>query len=380
MQHLSVEQVKTGVRIEDIVRRRGIALRVSQSGERLEGQCPFHPFDETPSFNLYVVSQRYHCFGCGADGDVIDFVQAFDVCTFQEALARLSGNIIALPTAHLLRSRTPRPILPVPFPLQTEGEKGHGELLTMAQRSYHQAVVMHPTLKTELLRARGITEEGIRCCELGYADGSLVGILQTIEQRQEAQKIGLFNTKHQERLWHRLVIPECSDGQCSWMIGRTLYSPLEKQRAPKYLGLSLNKPLIGYGLALKRLRERRLVRAILVVEGAIDYVIASQWELPIVCVALVGTHASMRQLVTLLDLQQRAGNVPLLISLDADESGRQASSHLLTQLHQRTSFVSELAPIAGTKDIGDLGIHPNGYALLQTSIEHALVSTKGESQ
>lgn len=372
MQPVSIEQVKGRVRIEDVVRRRGVALRASQSGERLEGQCPFHPFDETPSFNIYVASQRYHCFGCGADGDVIDFVQAFDVCSFHEALARLSGNIITLPTAQLARSRTPRPILPVPFPLPMESENQASQLLTDTHQGYHQTLLHHPSLHNVLLRTRGITEEGIRCCKLGYADGSLGNMLRAPERRQQALQVGLLSSQQQERLWQRLIIPECADEQCSWMIGRTLSRPKKGIRNPKYLGVSLSKPLLGYGLALKRLQERRLVRAILVVEGAIDYVIASQWALPIVCVALVGTHASMRQLVMLLDLQQRAGHVPLLISLDADEAGRQASAYLLAQLHPRTSSVSELAPIAGMKDIGDLGIHPNGFSFLQASIEQAL--------
>ena len=53
-QHLSVEAIKASVQIEDIVRRRGVVLRANQSGERLEGHCPFHAFDETPSFNMYV--------------------------------------------------------------------------------------------------------------------------------------------------------------------------------------------------------------------------------------------------------------------------------------------------------------------------------------
>jgi hypothetical protein len=176
---------------------------------------------------------------------------------------------------------------------------------------------------------------------LGYADGSLLPeLLCTPEVQEVAETIGLLSATRQERMIERLVIPECHDQTCHWMIGRALYRLPSKQRTPKYLGLSLNKPLLGYGLALKRLRERRLVRAILVVEGAIDYVIASQWELPIVCVALVGTHASMRQLVMLLDLQRRAGQVPLLISLDADDAGRQASTHLLNQLRQRTSSLT----------------------------------------
>ncbi len=370
MRHLSIEQVKANVQIEDIVRRRGVSLRACQGGERLEGHCPFHPFDETPSFNLYVTSQRYHCFGCGADGDGIDFVQAFDGCSFQEALYRLASNIIVLPTASLARTRTPRPVFPVPRPLPEE--KKYSELLTKTQRYYHQALLTHGTLQQDLLRARGITEEGIRLCSLGYADGSLAPLIDTPEERQEAQKIGLLSTSGWERLWMRLIIPECLNSGCTWMIGRTVYQPLRSRGKRKYLGLSLSKPLLGYGLALTRIEERRLIRAILVVEGAIDYVIASQWDLPVVCVALVGTHASMRQLVMLLDLQQRANMVPLLISLDADEAGRQASAHLLAQLCQKTPAVSELAPIAAAKDIGDLGIHPEGYPLLQAAIEYAL--------
>ncbi len=359
MSHHSIEQVKASVRIEDVVRQRGVYLRTSQGGERLEGHCPFHALDETPSFNLYVTSQRYHCFGCGANGDVIDFVQAWDVCSFQEAVQRLTGNIVALPTVHL--ARTTRPVLPVPLPLEIE--KNHTELLTRVQQHYHQALLMHRTLKQELLRARGITEEGIACCSLGYADGSFAPLIDTPEMQQEAQKIGLLGTTQWERLWMRLILPECVDGQCIWMIGRTVYQPLQGKRGRKYLGLSLSKPLLGYGLALARIRERRLIRAILVVEGAIDYVIASQWDLPVVCVALVGTHASMRQLVMLLDLQQKANMVPLLISLDADAAGRQASAHLLTQLQQRTAVVHELAPITWGQRYWRSG-HPSRGILL----------------
>jgi DNA primase catalytic core len=379
MQQLSVDQIKASVRIEDVVRRRGVALRTTANGERLEGHCPFHPFDETPSFNLYVTTQRYHCFGCGADGDVIDFVQAFEVCSFQEALHRLSGNIIALPTAQLARSRTPREVLPVPFPLKGETEKRWNPLLTEAQQIYHQTLLAHPTLKEDIQHARGITAEGIELCQLGYVDGSLLpGLLDTPEKRHLAETIGLLSITQQERLLRRLVIPEYIDETCIWMIGRAVYQPIKNQRHPKYLGLSLGKPLLGYGLALKRLHERHLIRAILIVEGAIDYVIASQWDLPVVCVALIGTHASMRQQVMLLDLQQRANNVPFLLSLDADDAGRQASAHLLSQLRQRTAAVSELPLIAGVKDIGDLGIHPEGYCLLRAAIEQALSASASQ--
>jgi DNA primase len=389
MQHRSVEQVKQRIRIEDIVRQCGVELRANASKERLEGHCPFHPGDETPSFNIYTYSQRYHCFGCGADGDVIDFVQAIDNCSFQEAFQRLSENMLEeLPAVHGARDRIPRPITPISLPQATGAEKNRWEgLLTQAHQKYHQSLLNHPILPEILRRSRGITQAGIRCCELGYVDGSLLPeLLCTSETREMAETIGLLSATRQERLMGRLVIPECSDGTCHWMIGRALYRPLGKQRTPKYLGLSLSKPLLGYSLALKRLRERYPIQAILIVEGAVDYVIASQWDLPVVCVALVGTYASLRQLTLLLDLQQRAQQVPLLISLDADEAGRQASHHLLAQLRQRTPYVTELAPIAGVKDIGDLGILPGGMSFLQASLAasieqvHSTNTTQGGSQ
>ena len=114
-------------------------------------------------------------------------------------------------------------------------------------------------------------------------------------EKETAETIGLLSATRQERLVGRLVIPECNDGTCTWMIGRALYPSQGKQRIPKYLGFSLSKPLLGYGLALKRLREGHPIRAILIVEGAIDYVVASQWDLPVLCVALIGTYASYRQ-------------------------------------------------------------------------------------
>jgi DNA primase len=371
--HHSAKTIKARVRIEDIVRQRGVALRATQSGERLEGRCPFHPGDETPSLSIYVTTQRYHCFGCGADGDVIDFVQAWDGYTFQEALHRLSDGILALPIAQPAQVRTSQGVLPASFTLQGETEHPWSSLLTDAQQTYHQTLLAHPMLKEEIRKTRGITAEGIEQCQLGYVDGSLLpNLLGTPEKSHLAETIGLLSTTQQERLVRRLVIPEFIDETCTWMIGRAISHPIKKQRYPKYLGLSLPKPLLGYGLALKRLQERRVIRAILIVEGAIDYVIASQWDLSVACVALIGTHASRRQRDMLLDLQQRAGTIPLLINLDADEAGRQASHHLLTHLRQSTPHVTELLPIAGVKDLGELGMLPGGASFLQASIEQAL--------
>ena len=68
----------------DIVKERVI---LKNTGKRLRGLCPFHK-ERTPSFFLseYHGLQRYHCFGCCADGSVIDFVMHTRKCSFPDAV------------------------------------------------------------------------------------------------------------------------------------------------------------------------------------------------------------------------------------------------------------------------------------------------------
>lgn len=53
-------------------------------------RCPFHSGDRDPSMKIY--KRDYHCFGCGANGDIFDFIQGMDNLTFREAFAMLGGS------------------------------------------------------------------------------------------------------------------------------------------------------------------------------------------------------------------------------------------------------------------------------------------------
>ena len=64
-----------------------IALR--PAGKEWQGCCPFHP-DRSPSFTIFDAGRRFQCFGCGASGDVLDFVQRAYHVTLPEA-ARMLG-------------------------------------------------------------------------------------------------------------------------------------------------------------------------------------------------------------------------------------------------------------------------------------------------
>ncbi|MEZ4651719.1 MAG: CHC2 zinc finger domain-containing protein [Candidatus Eisenbacteria bacterium] len=81
-----VEQVRSANDIVDIV---GAQVALTRAGIRLKGLCPFHQ-EKTPSFHVSPDHQTYHCFGCGAGGDVFSFVMELENMTFPEALRHLA--------------------------------------------------------------------------------------------------------------------------------------------------------------------------------------------------------------------------------------------------------------------------------------------------
>jgi DNA primase len=381
---LSIAEIKARFHIEEVIRQRGVLLQAASQGSgRLTGNCPFHQ-EETPSFTVYLATQRFHCFGCGVNGDVIDFVERFEKCSRQEAMQRLSkaSYVSPLPGKQEQPRQKQASTTMLPDVTTSGRQEDHTELLSLAQYHYHRSLLKNDAMMALLHEQRGITREGILLCGLGYADGSPHALLDAA-QRQEARNIGLMSILAHERLYHRVIIPERDEGGWStWMIGR-LINQEETKRSPRYLGLSLPKPLLGYGLACKRQAQGDRPQAIVVVEGALDYVIATQWLLPIWCVALIGTHASRSQFAALLDLQERAHGCPILLGLDADEAGRRASFQLMMHIACQQRSVGEVLPIYGVKDLGELALRPDGRNLLEQNIQYALTllqPAKGERQ
>ena len=72
----------------DIVSVIGAEIQLHQCGSRFKASCPFHE-EKTPSFMVVPDSQKFHCFGCGAHGDVVDFIQMRHGLSFQDALKHL---------------------------------------------------------------------------------------------------------------------------------------------------------------------------------------------------------------------------------------------------------------------------------------------------
>ena len=81
-----LDELRHRLSLADIVGRK---VRLTKRGREFTGLCPFHN-EKTPSFTLNEEKGFYHCFGCGAHGDVVGFVMRADGLAFPEAVERLA--------------------------------------------------------------------------------------------------------------------------------------------------------------------------------------------------------------------------------------------------------------------------------------------------
>ena len=341
-----IDGIKQRNPIEDVVARHGVSLR--PSGTHLVGRCPFHR-DEHPSLVVYPESRSFYCFGCGAGGDVIDFVRRAAGLSFVDALERLGSHRDGRAS---LAGQAVRPSNPLNRG-GSDPDRGAAfserlslddrMILTAACGVYHETLLRTPKA-LRYLEERGIGMPVVRRCQVGFSDGrTLRRYLQSRRlSLRRATEMGLFWPRHGrgETMTGRIVVPELRGGQCIWMLGRAL----DDERQPKYRGLSLPKPILGY----ERVRGRPRV---FVTEGAFDYLTGVGWGLPI-C-ALLGTQVRAQRLAFL----ERARRV--LIVFDNDEPGRQAAAELVGRLGPRARVVR--LP-DGVNDLNDLARREDGRA------------------
>jgi DNA primase len=316
-----IEQIKERNPIEAVISRHGITLL--RKGSRFAGRCPFHD-DDYPSLVVYPLTRSFFCFGCGAHGDVIDFVQRMHGLGFRAALERLDGGVKATAPER-----------------KTSGGLSLDDrmILTAASAVYHETLLRTPAALT-YLETRGIGLSLARRCRLGFSDGhSLRDYLQRRRlSLRRAAKMGLLWRDGGETMAGRITIPELRGDQCVWMVGKALAD----ERQPKYRGLSLPKPVLGY----ERVRGRPRV---FITEGPFDYLTGVGWSLPI-C-ALQGTRVQADRLGFLQRVRR------LLIVFDNDEPGRGAAHELAARFGPAARVVT--LP-EGVKDLNDLGRLPEG--------------------
>ena len=91
------EYIQEVVRRNDIEEVIGQYVQLRRRGRTLSGLCPFHN-EKTPSFVVYPDTQSFYCFGCGAAGDVINFIRLYEHLDYMESVKFLAQRAgIAMP-------------------------------------------------------------------------------------------------------------------------------------------------------------------------------------------------------------------------------------------------------------------------------------------
>jgi DNA primase len=175
----------------DIVRIVGEYVKLRKAGaQNFAGLCPFHS-EKTPSFGVHATKQFYHCFGCGASGDVFSFVQKVENITFPEAVRLIAQKL-----------GVPMPKVAFSSPQEARDAKVRMALLDVHERAveFFEQCLRRPegANAREYLKSRGLDADTIARFRIGYAPDS--GFLLRDALRREfdeelLRESGLFSWK-----------------------------------------------------------------------------------------------------------------------------------------------------------------------------------------
>ena len=247
---VDLQELKARHPLGDAVEAAGVALR--GKGRVRQGLCPFHKEAEG-SFTVYTDSERFYCFGCGAGGDVLDFVGRMEGLTLTEVIRRLDDGTTLLAASRPTPPPTQRPAAPAIPPRDPA-------LLTAAAR-YYGGELRRSQAALEYLASRGIGLDTALRLGLGYATGSgLREYLQSADfDNQRVKESGLFLEKGAERFAGMITVPDPAHGLARWLTGRAV----DASAKPRFQAVPGPKPVLGLaalgaGAALGSCRRRGL--------------------------------------------------------------------------------------------------------------------------
>lgn len=307
-----LDEVRSRVSIVDIVGRK---VKLVRKGGEYWGACPFHN-EKTASFSVSDEKGFFHCFGCGAHGDVINFEMDANGLSFPEAVEKL---------AHIAGLE-----VPTSSPKEIEKEKRRASVYDVLEETcrFFQEKLFSPVGREGLayLRRRGLNEEIIQRFRLGFAPAGNAlkahllkkNIDETVIKAAGILTYPTDGRSSYDYFRERVIFP-ISDkkGRVIAFGGRIM-----DQGEPKYLNspetdvFSKGDVLYAAYQASAQAREKR---EIIVVEGYMD-VISLHAEGIERAVAPLGTALTERQITELW----RYASEPILC-FDGDKAGQRAA-------------------------------------------------------
>ena len=323
-----IEELKARVNIADIIGEY-VALRPASAGS-LKGLCPFHS-EKSPSFNVRSNPGFYHCFGCGAGGDVFKFLQEIESLSFADAVERLANRI--------------------GFELHYEDggpEVGARTRLLAANQAasdYFSKQLTEDEAVTarEFIIQRGFSPADALRFSIGYAPKGWSNLTTTLKSQgfteTELLEAGLAARGEKgiyDKFRGRLIWPiRDANGQVLGFGARKLY---ESDEGPKYLNTSdtpvYHKSTVLYGLDLAR-KQIAKTRQIIVVEGYTD-VMACHLAGFENAVATCGTAFGEEHIKVINRIfgQTSAEPAEVIFTFDPDAAGQKAALRVYSDSHK----------------------------------------------
>ena len=338
----------------DIVQIIGGYLRLRKTGaQNYSGLCPFHK-EKSPSFSVHATRQFYHCFGCGASGDVFSFVARMENASFPEAV-----RVVAQ------KCGIPLPKREFNSPEEAAEAALRRRLLDLheAATSWFQQQLLSPagTAARAYLAQRDVTPEAIQTFRIGFAPDNFNALrdhLSTLADEAALRASGLFSAKDQEdaagnvvagrmydRFRNRITFPIANEsGRVIAFTARTLATG--EKAGPKYLN-SPETALYSKGHVLFNLDKAktamRQMEFALLVEGQMDCISVFMRGIQPV-IATSGTAFTEHQVAL---LKRHTTNV--VVNFDPDAAGSTAAEKSIALLTEE-GFAIKIVTLEGGLD------------------------------
>jgi DNA primase len=314
----------------------GEYVRLKKSGANFTGLCPFHQ-EKTPSFAVHPVKQIYHCFGCGAGGDVFKFVMEMEKSPFPEAIRTVAEKCgIAIPKP---RERSPEE--------RRENQQRsalvemHRETAAFFSRALHDS--SEGKVAAAYLEDRGLDREAMKRFGLGFAPWSGDALLRFLKQKYPEKLLdvsGLISRDQSGRAYdrfrRRIMFPIANEaGKVIAFGGRAMGDD-----TPKYMN-SPETPIYTKSTVLYHLdRAKEALRQsdfAVLVEGYMDAIAVARAGVANV-VASCGTSLAEPQIKLLGRFTRR-----VIVNYDPDTAGQAATERSIALLLESEFDVRVLA-------------------------------------
>lgn len=344
-------------------------VKLKKAGKDYMGLCPFH-HEKSPSFHVSADKQLFHCFGCGASGNLVQFVMRTENLDFVDAIKVMADRAGI--------------IIPEEAGESDEQHKRRKRILEMnksAARFFFNSLKDTSTgLKArQYFSQRGISWKTVIAYGLGYAPSSntaLVTYMKNLgysyEQCTEAGLAIERNGKVIDKFRNRVMFPIIDvRGNVIAFGGRIMddVKEINGYKIPKYLN-SADTPVFDKGRNLFSLNLAKNVKdnCLILCEGYMDVISVYQAGICNV-VATLGTAMTENQAKLMLRYAPE-----IIICYDMDEAGRKAALRAIDIINNEKGR-SRVIKLRGAKD-PDEYINKYGVDAFRDALKNAMPSTE----